>query len=161
GDLEPVGVADGERPIPPRRLGRLAVERPTVCLDPAGQLADVLRRRDPQPEPLTLLAVPTLGEVVLPQHDVAGAGLILLLRGPPPDYSTTPRTREHSECRPVKRPLCGKGSSRTARARSRRAAAPSVGPTVSRPASRASRARTPRSSSPRPTPHASAWRSRR
>src|SRR2546430_15017503 len=56
-------------------FGRLAVERPAPRLDPAGELADVLGRRYPQPEPLTLLAVPPLGEIVLAQHDVAGAGL--------------------------------------------------------------------------------------
>src|SRR5437773_11071644 len=60
-DLESVRVGDGERPVAPRRLGRLAVQRPARCFDPAGQLADVLGRRYPQPEPLTLLAIPQIG----------------------------------------------------------------------------------------------------
>src|SRR5437773_10580723 len=76
-DLEAVGVGDGERPIAPRRLGRLAVERPALRLDLPGDGADVLGGRYPEAEPLALLAVPSLGEVVLTQHDVTRAGLHL------------------------------------------------------------------------------------
>src|SRR2546426_10176480 len=74
-DLEAVGVGDGERPIAPRRLGRLAVERPALRLDLRSDRADVLGGRHPEAEPLTLPAVPSLREVVLTQHDVTRAGL--------------------------------------------------------------------------------------
>src|SRR5439155_20539 len=57
--------------------GRLAVERPDLRLDLPGDGADVLGGRYPEAEPLALLAVPSLGEVVLTQHDVTRAGLHL------------------------------------------------------------------------------------
>src|SRR5947199_1350604 len=76
-DLEPVRIGQGERPVAPRSLGRLAVERPAVRLDPCRHGDDVLRSRHPQAEPRALLAIPSLREVVLAQHDVAAAGLHL------------------------------------------------------------------------------------
>src|SRR2546425_4207822 len=50
-DLEAVGVGDGERPIAPRRLGRLAVERPALRLDLRSDRADVLGGCHPEAEP--------------------------------------------------------------------------------------------------------------
>src|SRR5436309_13123937 len=76
-DLEPVRIGHGERPVAPRSLGRLAVERPAVRLDPCRHGNDVLGRRHPQAEPFALLAIPSFREVILAEHDVAAPGLHL------------------------------------------------------------------------------------
>src|SRR2546422_11408966 len=56
-----------------RGFGRLAVERPSLCLDARRQGDDVLDRRHPQPEAVALPAIPSLREIVLAKHDVATA----------------------------------------------------------------------------------------
>src|SRR2546427_459199 len=74
-ELEAVGVRERERPVSPRRVRRLPIERPALRLDARRDRVDVLGGLDPDAETLTFAAVPPLREIVLAEHDVATSGL--------------------------------------------------------------------------------------
>src|SRR5437870_8432269 len=76
-ELEAVRVGERERPVSPRRIRGLAIERPALRLDARRDRVDVLRGLDPHAESLALAAVPPLREIVLAEHDVAAPGLHL------------------------------------------------------------------------------------
>src|SRR5437016_14592705 len=76
-DLEPIRIGQGKRPVAPWRFGRLAVERPPLHLDPRRHGDVVLNRRHPQTYSVARVAIPSLGESVLPEQDVVAACLQL------------------------------------------------------------------------------------
>src|SRR6266540_2977012 len=75
--LEAVGVGEHEQPLAPWHVLGLLVEDAAARLDLRGQPIEVLRRDAAETEPDALRPVPSLGEVVLAQHERHGAGLEL------------------------------------------------------------------------------------
>src|SRR6266699_1618329 len=188
--LKPVRIGDHEQALAPRHVHRLLVERAPACFDLGGEPVEVLRGRAAQPRADSLLAVPTLGKIVLGEieRDRPGArfgfGRSLGKRAflgrlfgrhqlcsvrvtkrsePPrvsPDSPFPSNHRSSRSWRPATLSRFGKASSETAKAASRRRAARSVARSASARASKARKGRTPRSCSPPRTPAALAWRSR-
>src|SRR2546430_7310527 len=76
-DLEPIRIGDRERAVAPRHVLRRVVQVPAACRDSRGQILDVLHRRKPDPHAVALLAIASLGEVVLVQHEITAPCLEL------------------------------------------------------------------------------------
>src|SRR3989442_1907851 len=76
-DLEPIRIGQSKRPVAPRGFGRLAVERPSLCLDARRQGDDVLDRRHPPPEAVPLPTSPSFSQIVPPAHDSSTAPMHL------------------------------------------------------------------------------------
>src|SRR5207302_5182033 len=77
GELDAVGVGEGEGAIAPVECLQLVVEVYVVRRDARHQVVEILGGREPQAHGFALLAIAALGEVILAQHQVAGAGLHL------------------------------------------------------------------------------------